>query len=105
MVLDVDPRYSTLDLHCTCTVAQFAQDDESPPPQLSPMWSDHYELMLSKLSLAVSIFNMSILYLKHVLFEILLLLLVISEPLEYELTKVRKVDETFPEIQSSSLLL
>ena len=28
MVLDVDPRYSTLDLHCTCTVAQLAQDYE-----------------------------------------------------------------------------
>ena len=35
--------------------------------------------------------------LKHVLFEVLLLLLAITEPFQNQLTEVREVDETFPE--------
>ena len=35
--------------------------------------------------------------LKHVLFEVLLLLLAITEPLQDQLAEVREVDETFPD--------
>ena len=34
--------------------------------------------------------------LKHVLFEVLLLFLAVTEPLQNQLTEVREVDETFP---------
>ena len=35
--------------------------------------------------------------LEHVLFEVLLLLLAITEPLQDQLAEVREVDETFPD--------